>query len=85
MPFSAAWSCLAIGLAQSIGIDAADIGVEAISAGRDWAAAVKAIEETINAAERMRNVVMAMNSFGSGWLQIRRIAKILPACSGIRG
>ena len=59
-PFSAAGSCLAIVLVQSCGIEALAIGAGA--AGRSCAVALSAIDITRKATERMRVVVMAMDS-----------------------
>jgi len=62
VPFSAPWSCLAIGLAQSWDIMAPLIGMEALAAGWVWAVAARAAEAKRAVTKRVRIVLMAMNS-----------------------
>lgn len=62
VPFSAPWSCLAIGLAQSWDIMAPPMGMEALAAGGVCAEAARAAEAKRAETKRVRNVLMAMKS-----------------------
>jgi len=62
VPFSAPWSCLAIGLAQSWDIMAPPMGMEALAAGGVWAEAARAAEAKRAETKSVRIVVMTRNS-----------------------
>lgn len=63
VPFSAPWSCLAIGLAQSWDIMAPPMGMEALAAGWVWAEAARAAEAKRAETKSVR-IVKTMNSRG---------------------